>query len=318
MNAAIVRSFDAPPEFGAFDAPVPGPGKSLIHVRAAALSPLVKAQASGRHYSSGSVPFVPGVDGVGMLENGQRVYFAFPAAPHGAMAETAAVPPALCAALPDDLDDVTAAALANPGMSSWAALTLRARLQPGETVLVNGATGSAGRLAVQIAKHLGAGKVIATGRNPGRLNMLPALGADTVISLEMPDAELAEAFRRELRLGIDVVLDYLWGPTAEMLIGAASGPGSREAMPRIRFVQIGSAGGSAISLESAPLRSSGLEMLGSGLGSVSCDQLVSAIGAMLHTARPAGLHVETEAVPLTSVSSAWTQDSGQGRLVFTL
>ncbi len=315
MNAAVVRSFAAPPEFGTFDAPVPKPDESLIRVRAAALSPLVKAQASGKHYSSGVVPFIPGADGVGVLEDGQRVCFAFPAAPYGAMAERVAVPNALHTALPDDLDDVAAAALANPGMSSWAALTLRAPLQPGETVLVNGATGSAGRLAVQIARHLGAGKVIATGRNAARLR---TLGADTAISLEMPDAELAEAFRRELRVGVDVILDYLWGPTAEMLIGAASGHGSREAMPRIRFVQIGSASGSAISLESAPLRSSGLELLGSGLGSASYDQLVSAIGEMLHAARPAGLHIDMEAVPLTDVSAAWTQGRGDKRLVFTL
>ena len=95
----------------------------------------------------------------------RRVYFVLPRAPYGSMAEQAVVPSAHCVPLPDELDDVTAAAIANPGMSSWAAYTERARLKAGETVLVNGATGTAGRLAVQIAKYLGARKVIATGRN---------------------------------------------------------------------------------------------------------------------------------------------------------
>ena len=139
---------------------------------AAAISHVVKSRASGAHYSaSGQFPFVVGIDGVGRLDDGRRVYFVLPRAPYGSMAEQTVAPSAQCLALPDDLDDVTAAAIANPGMSSWAAYKERAKLKAGETVLVNGATGTAGRLAVQIAKHLGAKKVIATARNADALEI---------------------------------------------------------------------------------------------------------------------------------------------------
>ena len=156
MKAAIVAQAGSLPVYGDFNEPVPSIGESSIAVTAAALSPVVKGRVSGAHYSSlGDFPFVAGIDGVGRLDDGRRVYFILPKAPYGSMAERAAVPALQCVPLPDGLDDVTAAAIANPGLSSWAALKERARLAPGETVLVNGATGTSGRLAVQIAKYLG-------------------------------------------------------------------------------------------------------------------------------------------------------------------
>ena len=221
MKAAIVRSAGETPVFADFPAPSPRDGEKLVSVSAAALSQLARGRASGRHYSAGGdFPFVAGVDGVGRLEDGSRVYFLLPRAPHGAFAETTVVE--RCLPVPDDLDDVTAAAIANPGMSSWAAFVERAALQPGETVLVNGATGTSGRLAVQIAKLLGAKKVIATGRNPQALAELAALGADQTISLGADDAALAEQFRAAFAGRIDVVIDYLWGRSAELILGAAA------------------------------------------------------------------------------------------------
>ena len=131
-----------------------------------------------------------GADGVGQLEDGTRVYFAFPRAPVGAMAERVAVRGDLTIPLPANLDDITAAALANPGMSSWAALTERCDFRPGESVLINGATGASGRLAVQIARHLGAGRIVATGRRAQMASALTALGADAFIPLEQPREDL--------------------------------------------------------------------------------------------------------------------------------
>jgi NADPH:quinone reductase-like Zn-dependent oxidoreductase len=314
MKAAVVESFESPPRYGTFAEPVAGPNETLVAVSAAALSPLVKAQSAGKHYSSeASFPFVPGVDGVGTLPDGRRVYFAFPKRPFGAMAERVAVRDNLWVPLPDDLDDAIAAAIANPGMSSWAALTARAKLVSGETVLVNGATGAAGRLAVQIAKHLGAGKVIATGRNPARLEALPDLGADVVISLDQPEAELVRRFREEIGGGVNVILDYLWGKSAEHLIAAAAGVEAR-----LRFVQIGSISGATIALPGAALRSSGLELLGSGLGSCSLPELVGSIGALMKVVIPARLAIETETLPLAEVETGWMRDTGDRRLVFTL
>ena len=160
MNAAVVESFGKPPRYATFREPTAGEGEALVKVRAAALSSLVKGQASGTHYSSGSeMPFVPGYDGVGTLPDGRRAYFFGPPAPFGAMAEWSVAAASRTILLPDAVDDVAAAALGNPGLASWGALRGRARLQPGESVLINGATGVAGQQAIQVAKHLGARRV---------------------------------------------------------------------------------------------------------------------------------------------------------------
>jgi NADPH:quinone reductase-like Zn-dependent oxidoreductase len=231
------------------------------------------------------------------------------------MAERATAPLTRCLALPDDIDDVTAAAIANPGMSSWAALEERARLKAGETILINGATGASGRLAVQIAKHLGAGRVIATGRNLEALKSLPGLGADVTIPL-VDDASLDESFSREFAHGVDVVLDYLWGKSAERLIIAGARAGA-EAAP-IRFVQIGAVSGSDITLPSAALRSSAIVLMGSGIGSIPFDRLVRAIDGVLRAAVPAGFKIATMPIPLSDVEQAWAREESTGRTVLTI
>lgn len=318
MKAAVVHDFNASPRYGDFADPAAEPGETLVQVRAAALSQLVKSQAAGRHYSSGkTLPLVPGVDGVGLLPDGRRVYFAFPRGPFGAMAHTTVVKAAYCVPVPDDVDDLTAAAIGNPGMSSWAALTERAHFQRGENVLINGATGVSGRLAIQIARHLGANKVIVTGRNATSIEGLAALGADVLIPLDAPASALTETFRDTIRSHrVDVILDYLYGPSAESLLGAVGGH-SGEAEPRIRFVQIGSLAGNTINVPAAALRSSGLEMMGSGLGSVSNERLLGAIGGLLKAVVSGGFSIEADAVPLTDVERAWTGEAS-ARTVFTV
>ncbi len=185
MKAAVVTRGGGGPFFGKFEEPKARDDEAVVTVRASALSNLTRGQAQGTHYSSETVFFfVPGADGAGTLADGTRVYFVAPRKPFGAMAERAAVRRVFCVPLPDGVNDVTAAAIGNPGVSSWAALTERAKFVAGESVLVNGATGTSRKLAVQIAKHLGAAKVIATGRNPVALAALPARGADSVISLD--------------------------------------------------------------------------------------------------------------------------------------
>ena len=193
-----------------------------MQVSAAGLHPIVKSLANGTHYgSTGVLPFIPGVDGVGRLEDGSRVYFGISRSPFGSFAERTVATKGICLPLPDGLDDATAAASANPAMSSWAALTVRAKFVAGESVLILGATGVGGKLAVQIAKRLGARRVIAAGRNPAALEELKGLGADAVISLGLDKAALVAAFRKEWveAGGVDVVLDYLWGAPAEEFAG---------------------------------------------------------------------------------------------------
>jgi NADPH:quinone reductase-like Zn-dependent oxidoreductase len=317
MKAAIVQGAGQTPVYGDFAEPKASEGESLIAVAAAAVSHLVRGRASGAHYSAtGVFPFVVGVDGVGRLDDGRRVYFFLPKAPYGSMAERTIAPAAHCLTLPDDLDDVTAAAIANPGMSSWAAYTERARLKGGETVLVNGATGASGRLAVQIAKHLGAAKVIATGRNPKALEALASLGADVGIPLVEDDAALEAAFKAQFAAGVDVVIDYLWGRSAERLLVAGAKAG-KEGTP-IRFVQVGSMSAAEINLPSAVLRSSAIALMGSGIGSVPLDRLVLAIDGLFHAAGPGKFQIATQPFPLSDFERAWPLDDSAHRTVFTM
>jgi NADPH:quinone reductase-like Zn-dependent oxidoreductase len=317
MKAAVVLGKGQTPIYTDFSEPEAATGEARIAVTAAAISQVVRSRASGEHYSSsGQFPFVAGIDGVGRLDDGRRVYFVLPRAPYGAMSERTVAPAAHCLALPDELGDVTAAAIANPGMSSWAAYQERARLKAGETVLVNGATGAAGSLAVQIARHLGAKKVVATGRNLGALKAVAALGADVTIPLVEDQTALEERFKQEFARGIDVVLDYLWGKSAERLIIAGAKAGA-EAKP-IRFVQIGSVSGADITLPSAALRSSAIVLMGSGIGSIPFDRLIQAIDELFRATAPAGFKIATNPVPLSDVGRAWTADDSAKRTVLTI
>jgi NADPH:quinone reductase-like Zn-dependent oxidoreductase len=255
---------------------------------------------------------VVGIDGVGQLDDGSRVYFLMPRAPYGGMAERTVVPPARCLPLPDTLDDVTAAAI--PAL--WAAYVERARLEAGETVLVNWATGAAGRLAVQIAKHLGAKKVIATGCNADALKSVTALGAEVTIPLVDDEEALEERFKQEFAQGVDVVIDYVWGKSAERLLIAGAKAG-KEAVP-IRFVQIGSVSGSEITLPSAALRSSAIGLMGSGIGGIPPDRFVRAIHGVLRATASAGFKIATTPVPLSDLGEAWPRDISAKRTVFTV
>lgn len=317
MKALVVQEFGLSPIYTDFPEVIAGPNEVRVAVKAAAMSQVVKSRASGGHYSaSGSLPFVAGIDGVGLLDDGRRVYFALPRPPFGSMAERTVVSVAHCLSLPPELDDLTAAAIANPGMSSWVAFAERARLRAGETVLVNGATGTAGKLAVQIAKHLGAGKVIATGRDLGALRTVAALGADVTIPLEADENALEERFKEQFADRIDVVVDYLWGMSAERLLiaGAKAGP---DAVP-IRFVQIGSVSGADITLPSAVLRSSPIELMGSGHGSIPLERHLRAVGALLQATLSGNLKIAFKPVALADGNRAWNEDDSKNRTVFTV
>src|ERR1700728_868541 len=315
MYSALVEDFKSPPRYRETPPPVPNQGEVLLKVRAAALSNLVRGQANGAHYSSGTtVPFTPGNDGVGVADDGARVYFIAPRAPFGSMAEYTVVSRAMTIPLAADIDDAVAAALGNPGLATWGSLMSRAKLQPGEVVMINGATGIAGKQAVQVAKYLGASQIIATGRNEESLAELPALGANTTISLNQREEALLRSFKSVLP-GVQVVLDYLWGPSAELILKAAAGHGSPEGEPRIRFVQVGSISGNTITLPAQLLRSSGVELLGSGLGSLSSQQILQSLRVMFAAVSKVPFAIDVDPVPLAKVEEAWMRKE-ERRIVF--
>lgn len=324
MKAAVVVAPGKTPIYGDFDTPIAKAGEELIAVRASALSQFSKSRASGSHYSSdGGFPAVAGSDGVGLTQDGRRVYFALPEAPSGGFAEFCVVRSDRCVEIPESLDEITAAAIANPGMSAWAALVERARLTPGETVLVNGATGSAGRLAVQLAKYLGASKVIATGRNAEELEEVRGLGADIVIpfTLGVSHSSGAKDYEKALRQvfasGIDIVIDYLWGESAKTLIVAIAK--TVEDGTPVRFVHVGEASlEENIELPGAALRSSAILLMGSGAKSVRQPVLLQAIRKVFEAVQPAGLKIATKVVSLSEVEEVWEKAAGKPRVVFSI
>lgn len=211
MKAAVIHAPGESPQLEEFPAPSVRPGEALLRLRASPLTDVARSMAAGRHIASPRVfPAVAGADGAGLLPDGSRVYADGSRPPYGWMAETVVVAVDRCVPVPDTLDDLTAATLPNAGLSSWLALVYRARLSRGETVLVLGATGVSGRLAVPIPKHLGAGRVVAVGRNERALEVLRGMGADAVIPLRQSEADFSESLAAENgRRRIDVILDYL-------------------------------------------------------------------------------------------------------------
>ena len=314
MKAAVIHAFGQPPRYEDFAEPTAGDGEVRVTVHAAGLHPVVRALASGAHSASTNVlPLIPGIDGVGSLDDGTRVYFGMARPPYGTMAEYAFVPREMCFPIPDRLDDLTAAALFNPAMSSWFVFT-RTQLAPGETVLVLGATGAAGKLAVQMAKSLGAGKVIALGRNAQVLSELPQLGADVTISLNQPEQGLIEAIAHAASdSGIDVIIDYLWGRPTEMVIAALTHKGVTHSAPRVRLIVTGQTAGPTISLPASVLSSSGLEISGSGLGTITLERIRKAMPQLIAKVASSNLRIDTEPVPLTEIEAAWQRQTTDNR-----
>ena len=213
--------------------------------------------------------------------------------------------------LPDGLDEVTAAAIVNPGVGAWLALTRQAALQPGETVLVLGATGVSGRIAVVLAARMGAGRVIAAGRNQA---ILEQLGAAATVTLGGADdrAALAEAAGPD---GIHVIIDYLWGQPTEAAIAAITRRGMAHTAPRVRLVEVGQMAGPTISLSADVLRSSGLEILGSGPGTMPLAEITGAIPGFMALASGGDLPIEIDEVPLADVEPAWHRSVSGRRIV---
>ncbi|HEY0273230.1 MAG TPA: zinc-binding alcohol dehydrogenase family protein, partial [Chitinophaga sp.] len=250
MKAAIIHALGDVPAYEDFPDPIPQNGQEkLVRVTAASIKNLDKYRASGNHYDAHkTLPAVVGIDGVGVLENGARVYASgLP----GMLAEKALVTEGRYCLLPDHVDDVTAAALPNPGLSAWFSLEYRARVQPGDTVFILGATGITGKLAIQLAKYFGAGKVMAAGRNPKTLESLYALGADETISLNQDDDSLKKALQYlHASTPFDAVIDYTWGHPTEVLLDALSGGSLHTAGHRTRYVTVGEMAGPTIQLKS--------------------------------------------------------------------
>ncbi|MFE7636237.1 zinc-binding alcohol dehydrogenase family protein [Kitasatospora xanthocidica] len=316
MDAAVLHTLGKPPRFERFPEPTAGEGEVLVQVLAAALNPSTKAVAGGGHFaSSDNLPAVVGLDGVGRLEDGSRVFFGGARKPYGSMAQLTVARAPFTWPVPDGVDDLTAAALPNPALSSWIPLEHAAKLQPGETVLVLGATGAAGKLAIQIAKHLGAGRVVAAGRNQEVLDTLGEYGADATVPLNGTQEEMAEAFAAAAGdTGYDVILDYLWGKPTEALLTAMTRKDFHLKSSGPRLVQIGESAGATIELSAGTIRSAGLTIVGGGFPPPQA--FLDMFNRLMAGAAAGEIRIDTRAVPLAEIEQAWqAEDTGHKRLV---
>jgi len=320
MKAAVLHEFGSLPHFEDFSEPVADSGDVLIHVKAVALENFDKMAAQGVHYGSKRMfpqfPAIVGHSGVGTLADGTIVAFGGSRPPYGTMAEIAVVPKEYAGYLspvPEGVEAGLAAALPASALTSYLPLKWGAKLEPGQSVLILGATGVSGKLAVRIAALLGAGKVVAAGRDASILDSLPAMGAGAIIDLKQPDAEVYDAFVRESGDGYDVVLDFLWGHPTELLFRAITPNEVGFAKHRTRYIQIGQSAGAVISFPAEALRTSGLEL--SGVGSISPGALPQALEQIWTWVREARLTMDIEKVDLSCVTEAWLRKTKGQRIV---
>jgi NADPH:quinone reductase-like Zn-dependent oxidoreductase len=295
MRAAVLREYGVP-GFGEFDEPVAGPEQAVVDVRAAGLNPVDVSICAGLFYAGPPpLPCVAGREGVGMLD-GERVYFDSPLPPFGSMAERALIDPGATYRVPDAVDDGTAVALGIAGLAAWLALTWRAELQPGEHVLVLGASGVLGQIAVQAAKLLGAGRVIAAARSQEGLDRCRELGADAVVRLEELD-DAAASFTEAGEGRIDVVIDPLFGEPFAAAVEAASF--------RARLVHLGASAGLQATLSSAAIRGKLLVIMGHANFAAPAELKRDAYRQLVEAAASGAVQVDVDEISLEQVAEGW-------------
>lgn len=323
MKAAIIEKLGETPKYKDFPNPkIQSEEHLVIDMKAAAVKNLDKIRASGKHYASyKKLPTVVGMDGVGILENGTRVYAK---GITGMIAEKAIIDRNKYTLIPENLDFNTAAALPNAVLGAAMSLKIRGEIKKGQNVLINGATGVTGQIAVQIAKHYGAKTIIATGRNQENLENTKRLGAHEIISLKQKDEAIITQLKKIHSVTpIDLVIDYLWGNPIKLVIDAIKGGGLHNFTHKTRIVTVGSMAGENIQLESGILRSSAIEILGSGFGSLSEGDLEyydkQILPEMFQLAANGHLTIDVVLGSLKNIERLWEQkiDSGK-RLVITI
>lgn len=316
MKAAVMYHRDEMPQYAEVTEPtVKSDDELLISVKAAAIKHFDKGRAKGTHYSAdadkGNATLIGG-DGVGLLADGTRVY----ALGDDMIAEKAVIDKRRTVKLPEGIDDASACALPNAVAGSAMALRFRASMQAGETVLINGATGFTGKIAVQVAKHYGAKKIIVTGRNKQTLQYLLTLGADEIVLTTQSDEDFVTQIKNiHMNTPIDIIIDYLWGHTAELLLASLKGNGSFT--HKTRFVSIGSVTGDKIQLSAENLRSVDLQLSGSGLGSWTRDEMKllfsEILPEMFQLVAENKLKVDTIKVDLKDIEKLWEMEVADGK-----
>ncbi|CAF1111873.1 unnamed protein product [Adineta ricciae] len=307
VYAAVVKTIGQGPVYELVDVPQPTKNQVQIQVIAAGIHKVVRSIADGRHYVKvKTLPFIPGIDGVGTLPDGKKVYFVNMAPPNGTMSQLVNADENMTIPLPENADPVHFAAIMNAGLASWTALTERAQIKSGETVLVLGVTGSSGQMAAASARLLGAKRVVGVGRNKSLLNQLVADGTiDVSVPLDDDDTKYQELIAKEAA-DVDIVMDFLWGrPTEIAMAGIHSG--RNDSSQHLRWVQVGQMAGATIQLNGGFLRSKNVELIGSGIGPISMKQMLQSLQRMVPMVVEGKLKTSVLTIPLKDIESKWQE-----------
>ncbi|MFT8318226.1 MAG: zinc-binding alcohol dehydrogenase family protein [Sporolactobacillus sp.] len=318
MKAAVLHRFGEIPRFEEFPDPLPGKDEVIIHVKAVVLDNIVRETAKGSHFAScqffPGFPSIVGLSGIGELPRGKLVGFGGVRPPYGTFSEKTVVASQNIISIPDGVDPATAAAMPSAALASLLPIQAGAKLQKGETVWINGATGVAGKLAVQIAKLLGAGRIIATGRNEESMRKVRQLGADLTIDLKQDEEQLIKIFRKEIQKGCDIILDFLWGHVTEWLIQSFVPKELNFTNRRTRLIEIGEKAGPALSLSAESLRTTGLEIFG-GTAGLSPQSMQEGTEQVWEWIRDDKLQMDIDRVPLKDIEKVWQQKDLSGKRV---
>ena len=227
----------------------------------------------------------------------------------GAVADRVAIRDSVAVELPEGVDPALAGALGIAGLAGWLPFAWRAPLEGGETVLVLGATGSVGIVAVQAAKLLGAARVVAAGRSAEGLERALAHGADAAVRLGESDdlvTTFQDAFDGD---GPSYVFDALWAAPAAAALQAAA--------PYARIVNLGQSAGAEATLTSAAVRGKNLTILGMTVYRVPPAELAEQYSRLVGHAVSGEISLDVERVPLDDVESAWQRhaEGHAGKLV---
>ncbi len=316
MPAAVIHTHAAAPEYLFWPLPRRARGQALLQVMAAPISPLDLLCASGTSYfGAPQLPYIPGVQGVGIVIEadgfapGQRVWFSCDAGMkpgNGSMAGYCVIDESSALVLPDQIASDLAASLGLSAIAAWMALTWRGHLQPGEQVLVLGASGAVGQVAVQAARLLGAGRVVAASRDEEGRNRALALGADAIVDLTGDDVdEISRRIMAACAGPLHLVIDPVWGLPAQAA--------SRVLAVEGRLVNIGSAAGPSARFESATVRSRLHTILGYTNNALTREQKAEALAAIITHAVAGRCTVERETVPLAQAAEAWERQAAFAR-----
>ena len=298
MRAALIVGLGEKPSIGEIDETVPGTEEVLVELVAATLNPADLVIASGGfHAGHPELPYVPGLEAVGMVAGVRRFVLGggLGVTRNGTLSEWFTAPESALIDLPEGADPTVAVALGTAGLAGWLPIVWRAGTQLGDIVLVLGATGTAGMVAVQAARAAGAGRVVVAGRNPVRLQRLSRM-ADVVVDLTAPD--YSEQLRSACSPGADVIYDPLWGPSLVAALGAAA--------MGARIVQVGAAAGPAVEVPSAAIRGRQLSVLGYTNFAVPRPVLIDAYQTIVRRAVAGELVVDVALRSLTDVNEAWS------------